>query len=102
MHIGGRACSPDALRRLQTIFDVAWLQLEQKRGRHTFPWATEASRYSLAQLVLAHSWDHRHIEEIVQEVLDTLEGTPAEPLARHRHEWRNPSNIRLYGTEQSA
>lgn len=71
------ACSPDTLRRLQIIFDTAWLQLKHKRDRHTFPWAIEASRYALAQLVLAHAKDYRHIEEIVEEVLYTLEGSLA-------------------------
>jgi hypothetical protein len=69
------ACNPETLLRLQSIFDIAWLQLEQKKGRHSFPWATEASRYALAQIVLAHSRDYRHVDEIVQEVLDTMEGS---------------------------
>jgi hypothetical protein len=69
-------CSPQTLLRLQNIFDAAWLQLMQKKGKHSFPWSAEASRYMLAQLVLAHSRDKRHIDEIVQEVLVTMDRAP--------------------------
>lgn len=79
MQISDGVCSTDTLRRLQSIFDMAWLQLEQKGGRSTFPWAIEASRYTLAQLVLAHSRDYRQVDEIVQEVVDALEESLAEP-----------------------
>jgi hypothetical protein len=72
-------CSPYTLVRLQRIFDMAWLQLTQKRGRHIFPWAAEASRYTLAQLVLTHARDVRQIDEIVQEVLTTMDDTPISP-----------------------
>jgi hypothetical protein len=72
-------CTPQTLIRLQNIFDTAWLQLSQKKGRHSFPWATEASRYTLAQLVLSHSRDARQIDEIVQEVLTTMDDTPTSP-----------------------
>ena len=66
MQIGDGVCSADTLRRLQSIFDLAWLQVEQKGGRSTFPRAIEASRYTLAQLVLAHSRDYPHVKEIAQ------------------------------------
>ena len=79
MQISDGVCSADTLRRLQSIFDMAWLQLEQKGGGSTFPWAIEATRYTLAQLVLAHSRDYRHIEEIVKEVVDALEKPLVEP-----------------------
>ena len=69
-------CNPQTLIRLQNIFDTAWLQLSRKKGKHSFPWAAEASRYTLAQLVLAHARDVRHIDEIVQEVLTTMDGPP--------------------------
>jgi hypothetical protein len=61
---------------------MAWLQLEQKGGRGTFPWAIEASRYTLAQLVLAHSRDYRRVDEIVQDVVDALEESIVEPSDR--------------------
>jgi hypothetical protein len=54
VQIGDGVCSAVTFRRLQSIFDLAWLQVEQKGGRSTFPWAIEASRYMLAQLVLAY------------------------------------------------
>jgi hypothetical protein len=72
-------CSPQTLIRLQSIFDTAWLQLAQKKGKHSFPWAAEASRYTLAQLVLTHARDVRQIDEIVQDVLTTMDDTPASP-----------------------
>jgi hypothetical protein len=72
-------CSPQTLIRLQNIFDAAWLQLTQKKGRHSFPWAAEASRYTLAQAVLTHARDVRQIDEIVQEVLTTMDDTPTFP-----------------------
>ena len=69
MLISDGVCSADTLRRLQSIFDMAWLQLERKGGRSTFPWAIEASRYTieasrytLARVVLAHSTDYRQVE----------------------------------------
>ena len=80
MQVNDGVCSADTLRRLQSIFDMAWLHLEQKGGRSTFPWAIEASRYTLAQLVLAHSRDYRHVDEIVQDVVDALEESLVEPL----------------------
>jgi non-canonical (house-cleaning) NTP pyrophosphatase len=76
VQIGDGVCGADTLRRLQSIFDLAWLQVEQKGGRTTFP---EASRYMLAQLVLAYSRDYRHVEEIAQEVADALEASLVEP-----------------------
>jgi hypothetical protein len=82
VQVNDGVCSADTLRRLQSIFDRAWRQLEQKGGRSTFPWAIEASRYTLAQLVLAHSRDYRHVEEIVQEVIDSLEESLAESPPR--------------------
>jgi hypothetical protein len=72
-------CSPQTLIRLQNIFDTAWLQLSRKRGRHSFPWAAEASRYTLAQIVLTHARDVRQLDEIVQEVLTTMDDTPTSP-----------------------
>jgi len=72
-------CSPQTLIRLQSIFDTAWLQLAQKKDKHSFPWAAEASRYTLAQLVLTHARDVRQIDEIVQEVLTTMDDTPTSP-----------------------
>jgi hypothetical protein len=72
-------CNPQTLIRLQNIFDTAWLQLTQKKGRHIFPWATEASRYTLAQLVLTHARDVRQIDDIVQEVLTKMDDTPTSP-----------------------
>jgi hypothetical protein len=72
-------CSPQTLIRLQNIFDTAWLQLAHKKGRHSFPWAAEASRYTLAQVVLTHAQDARHVDDIVQEVLATMDDKPTSP-----------------------
>ena len=41
-------CSPEAVRRLQQIFDAIWHRLETSRSRHTFPWDAQASREKIA------------------------------------------------------
>jgi hypothetical protein len=87
--ISDGVCSADTLRRLQSVFDMAWLQLEGKGGRSTFPWAIEASRYTLAKLVLAHSRDYRQVEEIARDVVDALEESLAEPATPRNSIERN-------------
>ena len=41
-------CSPEAVRRLQQIFDAIWHRLETCGSRHTFPWDAQASREKIA------------------------------------------------------
>jgi len=65
-------CGPETLRRLQKVFDAVWLELEQQKSSHTFPWAVEATRYTIAQLVLQHSTTERDAEHIKSKVLQTL------------------------------
>jgi hypothetical protein len=48
------SCSPETLVRLQKVFDAVWLELKARRSPHTFPWATEATRYTIANLVFRH------------------------------------------------
>jgi hypothetical protein len=66
------SCSPEALARLQRIFDAIWLELEAKKSPHTFPWAVEAARYTIARLVLQHVNNVKDAEHIKREVLRTL------------------------------
>lgn len=41
-------CSPEAVHRLQQIFDAIWHRLETSKSRHTFPWDAQASREKIA------------------------------------------------------
>jgi hypothetical protein len=66
------SCSPEALGRLQKVFDAVWLELEQQKSSHTFPWAIEATRYTIAQLVLQHATNEKDAEHIKSKVLQTL------------------------------
>lgn len=75
MQIQPIACSPETLRRLQTIFDAVWHAVEQQKGKRTFPWAIEATRFTIARLVLEHVNDLRNAEQIKREVLKDLEYT---------------------------
>jgi hypothetical protein len=66
------SCSSETLARLQRVFDAVWLELEAKKSPHTFPWTVEASRYTIARLVLQHVNNVENAEHIKQEVLQTL------------------------------
>lgn len=75
MQLRANSCSPETLGRLQNIFDAVWLELEQQRSRHTFPWAVEAARFTVARLVLAHVNDLHNLEQIKQDVLKGVENS---------------------------
>jgi hypothetical protein len=66
------SCSPETLRQLQNIFDAVWRELEQQKGRDTFPWAIEATRFTIARLVLEHVNDLRNPVRIKRQVLREL------------------------------
>jgi hypothetical protein len=66
------ACSPETIGRLQEIFDAVWLALGQQKSPHTFPWAIEATRFTVARLVLEHVNDLQHPERIIREVLEAF------------------------------
>ena len=72
MQIRASSCSPETLHRLQKIFDAVWLELKRQKSPHTFPWAIEATRYSIARLVLAHVNDLKDADQIEREVLASL------------------------------
>jgi hypothetical protein len=72
MQTRASACNPQTLRRLQTIFDAVWRELEKQKGPHTFPWAIEATRFNVARQVLGHVTDRRDPERIKQEVLESI------------------------------
>ena len=73
MQIRPTSCSPETLHRLQTIFDAVWHEVEQQKGKCTFPWAIEATRFTLARLVLEHVNDLRNPDQIKRAVLKDLE-----------------------------
>lgn len=75
MQIRPTSCSPETLRRLQTIFDAVWNEVEQQKGKRTFPWAIEATRFTIAHLVFAHVNDRRNSDQIKHDVLRDLEYT---------------------------
>ena len=75
MQIRPTSCSPETLRRLQTIFDAVWHEMERQKGKRTFPWAIEATRFTIARLVLEHVNDRRNSDQIKREVLKDLEYT---------------------------
>lgn len=66
------SCSPQALRRMQTIFDAVWLELERRRSPLTFPWAVEATRFTIARLVLGHVNALDDVERVKREVLQSI------------------------------
>ena len=66
------ACSPQTLSKLQTVFDAIWAQLEHERSKLTFPWAIEASRFTIARMVLEHLDDSKDGERIKKVVLRRL------------------------------
>ena len=68
------ACSPETIGRLQEIFDAVWHELSQQKSGHTFPWAIEASRYTVAHLVLKHVNELQDADEIKRVVLASLTG----------------------------
>jgi hypothetical protein len=72
MQTRASACNPQTLRRLQSIFDAVWRELEKQKGLHTFPWAIEATRFNVARQVLGHMTDRRDPERIKQEVLESI------------------------------
>jgi len=65
--------SPETLVRLQRIFDVVWREVEQQKGRRTFSWDIEATRFTIARLVLEHGRDERNPAQITRQVLSDLE-----------------------------
>jgi hypothetical protein len=91
VQIRATSCSPETLRRLQRIFDVVWHEVEQQRGKRTFPWAIEATRFTIARLVLEHGCDLRNPAHIKREVLRDLDpisnpnrkGPQHSPLGAH-------------------
>jgi hypothetical protein len=76
-----KSCSPETLRRLQTIFNAVWRKLEQQQGSHTFPWAIEATRFTIAHLILERVNDLRDAARIEREVLASIAAT-GEPERR--------------------
>lgn len=66
------ACSPQTLSELQVVFDAIWQQLLSERSRLTFPWAVEASRFTIARLVLEHLNDSKDVARIKQDILIRL------------------------------
>jgi hypothetical protein len=41
-------CSPEAVQRLQQIFEGIWHRLETSGSQYTFPWEAQASREKIA------------------------------------------------------
>ena len=72
------SCSPQTLSSLQEVFDAIWHWLEREKSALTFPWAIEASRFTIAQLVLEHLDDPNDIERIKREVMQRLSSVPNE------------------------
>jgi hypothetical protein len=58
---------------LQKVFDDIWLKLERQNSPLTFPWAIEASRFTLARLVLEHWRKAKDADKIRREVLERME-----------------------------
>ena len=66
------SCSPETLRRMQSIFDDVWRELERQHSPHTFPWFIEAARYVIAQMVLENIENLRDPQRIKREVLKKM------------------------------
>jgi hypothetical protein len=64
--------TPEALSRLQNLFDDIWLDLEREKSPHTFPWSVEASRFALARLLLECFDSAKELEQIKIEVLERI------------------------------
>lgn len=73
MLIRATSYSPETLVRLQRIFDAVWREVERQKGKGTFPWDIEATRFTIARLVLEHGRDQRNPAQIKREVLRGLE-----------------------------
>jgi hypothetical protein len=71
--IRATSCSPETLARLQRIFDAVWREVEQQKGKRIFPWDIEATRFTIARLVLEHGRDLRNPAQIKREALGDLE-----------------------------
>jgi len=39
--IRASSCSPETLVRLQRIFDAVWRDVDQQKGKRTFPWISK-------------------------------------------------------------
>ena len=63
---------PMMLSELQAVFDAIWKQLVCERSKLTFPWAVEASRFTIARLVLEHMDDSKDVARIKQDILTWL------------------------------
>jgi hypothetical protein len=87
------SCSPETIRRLQNIFDAVWRELEQQKGKHTFPWAIEATRFTIARLVLEHTGDPRTPTQIKREVLRNLEYIGESDRQRPRDSPPSPRSV---------
>jgi hypothetical protein len=62
--------SPEALRRLQQVFDEVWAELVAGKSLHAAPKAAAASRDRLAVLVIKHMAAHdRDIENAKREII---------------------------------
>jgi hypothetical protein len=48
------------------VFDAIWQRLESQRSPLTFPWAIEATRFTLAQLVLEYLDDSKDLHEVMR------------------------------------
>lgn len=67
-------CSPEAVRRLQRIFDAIWYRLETSGSRHTFPWDAQASREKIAvQLCRRMNDPMIDAEQIEQDVFEMFD-----------------------------
>lgn len=67
------SCGPETLVRLQKVFDAVWLELKARKSPYTFPWATEATRYTIANLVFLHVNEaDRDAEFIKRQVLQSF------------------------------
>jgi hypothetical protein len=82
-------CSPERLRRMQQVFDAVWRELKNQKSLHTFPWAIEATRFTIARLVLEHGGDLTNVDLVKQDVLDSLESLSANTS------FRNSQNLAL-------
>ena len=99
-----RACSPEALHRLQSIFDAVWRELERQKGKHTFPWAIEATRFTIARLVLKHVRDLRNPDQIQRDVMRDLEriGDSESPAGSPPHAHSGGARTRIDTDEVRA
>jgi len=85
MQIHPGACSPETLYKLQVIFDAVWRDLERRKSSHTFPWAIQATRYTVARRILQHVNDmNMDAEGIKRDVLQSFAADEMEIGAQQR------------------